>query len=1184
MSTRNGRTRGKSSLWLGLASLFLILSCSQKSETSAEKELLGVLNPKPAEPASQDSRASRYLDQKSFLNFAGNTGGWEGGVLARSATKEMAEGAPGAPDRQIQESDVFKIGKAGSKLLYLLNNSRGVQAVSFEKGAEKPELLGRVSPTGNYTDDMYYDAARDQILVLENNWSAERQSADVGGRILIYDMSNPKTPQLKETVSVAGEIADSRIVGDVLYVATSQWGRPTYNIWGRSVSNGTTQATGNVFSFALERGNAKQIGHVTLNQPVSRRENMNTVKVGEKYYLVAILSDERGWGWWDRKNMVEVIDITDAGGKIKPVMLAAARGNVNERSQTVIKNDTLIVASNYQPEETNAVNRIAVEVFKFPGEEPKILSERQANLRKIYAEEELSKETDPKKRDELKEKLAADPTWGVRGAFVQSKGDNDGDVRLTKLMPDFQQNVGSSQIDPATGRAFHAFLEDTRVSGDMLYTFWRPASNRDPLDVFDISAPQEKLAHLGHLEFEGWLERSIPMEHKGHQYVLGLGHIVETLNNERQVSYPQAMLIEIKKVQPSGKVRFEIISQIKLDKGNVWVNFNAPDKFIEVQFKGDGTGAAMFQIESWGQGGTGSGAKILGFDLNKAVEGRDDVFTEGRVIVGRAEWLRRVFTNPEIMAVNTFSNTALGTYKVDDTPGAAGEVANAISILELARNIQGYVQLNGLGIQIVNNYGYWNSADSKIQLRVVSAKKADAELPEVSSTLELTGGNYRDHLVTADGKLLVAMERSEWQNVAAGKYKQTEYFVVHRLAVAGQELKLEGSTKWEVVTTEKTRQESLGVGLERAQFGYYGGAQALIQTKSGAVVMNASREMRLLTGDKAEALDAKTCLDPEKLGVKKERLTRVALQVISDDLFLTYSVSEEDLAKREGVAFVANYLAPARIDGAKLACSSGINIPGRAVAVLRGGKQIITEDQHLRTLVQEKYTTKENEKEVVHTTYRGVTEPWLVALEQKKDGDKEAYVLKDFRDTKGLPMNHIKQISPTEFAYFESNEQPNEFGPMFGGMMMEEASFRGRPWGRRTPKTTTQLIRLSLDQSSTRFTEVSTALDIKVKNPTLVAVFKDPRAARTQGHLGVVVGGNQLQVVSWTGARTPQTRLLSKLDPRFEKEKASEVVNVLDPWMFVYGYNRDALHFSADARSLEIAQGLSGVTQIYVEE
>ena len=83
-----------------------------------------------------------------------------------------AETAAAGGKRDIQEADIFKIGKPGSKLLYLLNNYRGLQVVSFAKGEDQPELLGRVEATGNWPDAMYFDAAHDRLIVLENNYQS----------------------------------------------------------------------------------------------------------------------------------------------------------------------------------------------------------------------------------------------------------------------------------------------------------------------------------------------------------------------------------------------------------------------------------------------------------------------------------------------------------------------------------------------------------------------------------------------------------------------------------------------------------------------------------------------------------------------------------------------------------------------------------------------------------------------------------------------------------------------------------------------------------------------------------------------------------------------------------------------------------------------------------------------------
>ncbi len=204
---------------LVLASVAL-LGCTQ----SGAKTETQVLNPASLAPSPAQgqqgqlaNRLNRYIGQTDFLTL-----GYDqrlGGGL-ESARSMSADGpkAASAPGRAEQESDVFKVGLPGSKLLYLLNNSRGLQVVSFEQGAASPKLVGRVNPTGNGSDTLYSDLDRGRLMVIENIYQGNQS----GSRLVIYDVKNPAKPVIADTVDIAGRVMDSRIVGDVLYVATYQ--------------------------------------------------------------------------------------------------------------------------------------------------------------------------------------------------------------------------------------------------------------------------------------------------------------------------------------------------------------------------------------------------------------------------------------------------------------------------------------------------------------------------------------------------------------------------------------------------------------------------------------------------------------------------------------------------------------------------------------------------------------------------------------------------------------------------------------------------------------------------------------------------------------------------------------------------------------------------------------------------
>src|SRR5690606_9550804 len=102
-----------------------------------------------------------------------------------------------------------------------------------------------------------------------------------------------------------------------------------------------------------------------------------------------------------------------------------------------------------------------------------------------------------------KQKLEADAELGLNDLFEKTS-----DGKTVKVKADSIKTVRDS-------RGQSASLQDVRWYNDYLYVFWTPADLIDPLEVFDVSNPQDGTPHLGHLEFEGWIERSFPIGYNG---------------------------------------------------------------------------------------------------------------------------------------------------------------------------------------------------------------------------------------------------------------------------------------------------------------------------------------------------------------------------------------------------------------------------------------------------------------------------------------------------------------------------------------------------------------------------------------------------------------------------------------------------------------------------------------------
>lgn len=750
---------------IAAVSLTSAVACSKSPQNDSFSQVASesAFDPTPDDRTTIDAQLKRFKGQTKFLNPSDSS--WNNYYRA-SANAAAGEG----DSRDIQESDIFKIGPEGSKLLYLLNNYRGLQVISYEAGPDMPVIKGRVGATGNWPDDMYFDEHRNRLLVLENIYfSADMDHYNYSSqqsRLLIYDVSSPENPKIAQSLVLEGRIRESRMVGDVLYVATSV--RPSYADQQRGESG-----AGQVYSFSLSGESVQQVDSLTLSAPVNYGETMNVLETTEnglkKYYLIAVLADYSNWNWFGKKPL-EVVDISDPQGQIKPLMVVESKGVVSERSQTTIKDGTLIVTSNYVAGENRL--RIAVESFKLPTADSTVIDAFEAEYRRMAIERAAKKlrgdlENQGLPADEIEirvnaliEQMMESGDLKLEGIFVKKTGQEV----LSKLTPDDAITFGSSQ-------QLSARLQDVRYDGNLLYAFWVPANNIDPLDVIDISNPAQ-LTHLSHLEFDGWIQRAIPLSYNGKQYIAGLGWIIPPVGDDQR-RFPQAVLFEIARDGDQG-ITAKIVAQKNLSDSSIWADFNATDKNIEFRRTGEDSALLMYAFSSWSAGDYTTGGQLIEIDLKKIETAANSVFKVGGILKGEEGWLRRIFTNPEIERINTFSDLALGTFNVGDGLGVSNQLIEAADVLELARNIADYItfERNGTkyGIQVIASDRWWNrNAEHETALRLVSGDHADAELNHALKTLGLVGTyvdaaiEKNDRLIVLTKKWLQPDEDSEWQ-------------------------------------------------------------------------------------------------------------------------------------------------------------------------------------------------------------------------------------------------------------------------------------------------------------------------------------------------------------------------------------------------------------------------------------
>jgi hypothetical protein len=1090
-------------------SFFLLLNamigagCSQSpDESAAPRSADGTFDPRPEDPASVEAQLKRYMGQRSFLNISNRYRM----PIAEPIGSESDRAKSGA-GRAIQEADLFKVGKEGSKLLYVLNPYRGLQVVDFSGGPEAPRLLGRTEATGHDLMEMYFIDKHMQIVVLERRWDSQ------GGpqsRMAVYTVADPRRPSLMQTIDLPGMVADSRLVGDVLYVASSRW---DYS----SAQSGQ----GWVNSYLLGAEGLKEVTSYRLALPVQSMGSMNIVENREKgeahYYLISVLA-QNSFNWRERQSTVEVVDISDPQGAVRPLLAVSTKGELRERSATHIHRGSLITVSNSWVDngQGNRIRRVTVEAFALPTPNSPVVDRSEAESRRIWFEHKMKHKPAAISDEEYAEQLHRDPEYGLKGIFIKQS-----DGGLGKILPDQSVSVGDS-----TG--LHADLQDVRFVEDKLYVFWVPANQIDPLDLFDISEPMKKLHYMGRTLFDGWMERAIPFQHQGEHYLLALGWIVPATGNNA-LRHPQAMIF---KLPSQADEKVQTVAQLTLQSSQLGSDFNDADKSITVRTRDDGSGVVIFPAYSWGDRKHLSGGKIISFDLKAA----GPKIQEGGFLAADAAWLRRVFANPEIDRMHTLSDRNLSTFNLEDRQsGAADQVFEAISVLELARDIRAYaltmVAGRTYGVQLIDMEA-WDSSAAQTAVRLVKPERADAEVDKTLLQKNL-GGRYLSHLVSSDGQLYV-LTHQQVKNMEGTEEVWSDVQKLHRVR-----FQLQGGVVADVLVDAVEWKTPVGYGN-----GFYG--KMIYMPRSVQLVEQARDEILVNSGSKLILVRAGANLklfeSPEAAGCLQSAQD-ISYLVQDRKAYVSYAVpyvTQHPIFK--DTHLVRHYLAPVDVSQLQVRCHETLNIPGRPVRV---------EDSRLITEEDRFLGFQEADDAMIEST------PQRDIRAQPSQWAQTARVLTALKIEGGKARLHdLYSLSPAQSSWQAVGED----------LVLLERSQEGAPF---------QLVHLRVVQD--RFERRNLFLpSLPSQDVQLIAVLS-PEAYK-HGPLYLIRVDREGLVLQEQSKALRYVSLVT-VNSRGETSKPRRSFPLLD-WFGSFENNRLRVAFDPKTQRLSLAQGLWGVQQI----
>jgi uncharacterized secreted protein with C-terminal beta-propeller domain len=284
------------------------------------------------------------IGASDFVSASGSRYYSGGGGDAGSAS-DGGSGSPSDGGRLIEEGDIWKL--SGDNL-FVLNQYRGLQVFDLAS-IEKPKLLTSVPLRGRPVE-MYIRDGNAYVIISNyfSDWmdAITGMSGEFRGSMLaIYSIKNPGSPGLIGMFNMPGDITDSRIVGEVMYLVSNRYSYYSYySPGGGSSSNGDETLVYSVNIADPSAVTVAEMEHFARNGGYE-----NHVAVTENLLFVATptlgYTDRMGNYRNEYGTQITLVDISDPAGKMQVGRSFMLDGFVNERWQMDFRDGVLRVVA-----------------------------------------------------------------------------------------------------------------------------------------------------------------------------------------------------------------------------------------------------------------------------------------------------------------------------------------------------------------------------------------------------------------------------------------------------------------------------------------------------------------------------------------------------------------------------------------------------------------------------------------------------------------------------------------------------------------------------------------------------------------------------------------------------------------------------------------------------------------------
>ncbi|HXN41425.1 MAG TPA: beta-propeller domain-containing protein, partial [Myxococcaceae bacterium] len=208
--------------------------------------------------------------------------------------------------------------------LYVLNQYRGLQIIDVGNSAA-PRLLASVPIVAGRPEGLYVHLDGLAIVVVSDYFNYRILPLDGapaspwrGSRVVVLNVSQSSSPSVLATLEIEGDVTDSRIVGNILYVFSQR------SAWYRNPASPDTRDLGIVASFDLSNPRALA--------PVDKLEFP-----ASGWTLHANITEDRvilsqfAWDVTGPMTRFQAIDISDPRGTLRLGASFSSQGMVQNR-------------------------------------------------------------------------------------------------------------------------------------------------------------------------------------------------------------------------------------------------------------------------------------------------------------------------------------------------------------------------------------------------------------------------------------------------------------------------------------------------------------------------------------------------------------------------------------------------------------------------------------------------------------------------------------------------------------------------------------------------------------------------------------------------------------------------------------------------------------------------------------